>query len=651
MEINSPILKDTIHNLAPSSDLTVSEWGAKYRVMTQYDSPAAGQLFDNNRVPYTVGIMDSFSQQSVRMIVFKAGTQIGKTNMMMNMLGWVASEKPGPTMLALPTKESVDRFSSARIDPMFKASPKLKPLQQKKWRTQQKHFNGGVLYLATSNSSAQMSSASVEYVFADELKDWKSSVNTGGSDAVKYLLDRQKTFPYTKKAVLVSSPSGEESMLEKYYDACEVKVQYHVRCPKCQYQHVLKFENIDFGEEYFPFDVPREKDNSDYWAAARKHACYICPECSHRITDYMKPKMNRAGEWLTEDGDPIPKDAVSIGFQLSSLYSQDLKWGDIVFEFLESRQDRHKLENFITGWLGECWTNDVVATSEEELRNNIIDLDPVTAPVDTIAITAGIDCQATHFYFSVWAWNKAGDGTMIHHGMLNTFEEVSDLVHTNEYPILGTDETMQIWRASIDTGGGMSTNEAGMEYSMTDAAYRFVREHSRGKIFAVKGNSVKMAGRRVQMSMLDKFPNGKAMPGGLALYLLNTEEFKETLFWRFAREEGEQNRLVFNKDVDKTWFAHLTAEKKVLNDKDVWEWKQVKKRNDYLDTCVYNLALIDPQFGGGLKVLGNKRASLNKSKTVQDQMAELNHFAQQNKKPPAYNQPVRRRISDGWHRR
>ena len=51
MKLKSPILKKEIGALKPSSEITVSEWAAKYRIMTPFDSPAAGQPFNNDRVP------------------------------------------------------------------------------------------------------------------------------------------------------------------------------------------------------------------------------------------------------------------------------------------------------------------------------------------------------------------------------------------------------------------------------------------------------------------------------------------------------------------------------------------------------------------------------------------------------------------------
>lgn len=591
-------------SLKPSSEIPVSEWAAKYRVMTAFDSPAAGQKFSNDRVPYLRRLMDWFSDPKIRMIVFKAGTQIGKTNAMMNMLGWSMAERPGPIMLALPTSESVERFSATRIDPMVKASPALKGLKSKKWKISEKHYSGGVLYLASAQSSAQLSSSSVEVVFADELKDWPVSLTAG--DPVKYLIDRTKTFPQTKKIIMVSSPSVEDSPIAKYHASCEAQAQYFVACPHCNEKFTLEFEHLKFGEEDFPFDVT-EKDDPEYWIQARKHAYYQCEFCEGKITDFDKPKMLRKGEWLMSDKSEVPDGISSIGVRLNSLNSLDLKFGDIAYEFLECRLDRTKFKNFKTGWLAQEWTEDSLGVNSEELKKNVCDLEPVVVPQDAIALTAGIDVQRNRFYFSVWAWDRAGNGWMIHYGTLQTYDEVKDLVFKNEYPIKGSTETMGIWRASIDTGGNFKQNEEGELFGQTEATYNFIRNEGRGKIFGIKGMSHKAGGMRVKMSMLDKAPSGRAMPGGLALYMLNVDDFKDTLFWRLDREEGEDQRLLFHCDVGDDWFKHLTAEQKRVDKNGKWEWVKVRKRNDYLDTAVYNLALIDPQFGGGLRLVRGKQ--------------------------------------------
>lgn len=605
-------------SLKPSSEIPVSEWAAKYRVMTAYDSPAAGQKFSNDRVPYLRKLMDWFSDPKIRMIVFKAGTQIGKTNAMMNMLGWCMSERPGPIMLALPTSESVERFSATRIDPMVKASPALKGLQSKKWKISEKHYSGGVLYLASAQSSAQLSSSSVEVVFADELKDWPATLTAG--DPVKYLIDRTKTFPQTKKIVMVSSPSVEDSPISKYHASCEAKAQYFVPCAHCGELQVMEFENLKFGEEEFDFDIT-EKEDPEYWISAKKHAYYQCPHCEGKITDFEKANMIRKGQWLMEDKTPVPAGIASIGVRLNSLNSLDLKFGDIAYEFLECRLDRTKLKNFITGWLAQEWTEDSVGVEAEELKKNVTTLEPVVVPETAVALTAGIDVQKDRFYYSVWAWDKLGNGNMIHYGLLTTFDEVKDLVFKNEYPIQNSNETMGIWRAAIDTGGNVHLGEDGGTFSQTEATYQFIRNEGRGKIFGIKGQSQKTSGVRVKMSMLDKLPSGKALPGGLALYMLNTDEFKDTLFWRLEREATEDQHLLFHRDTGDDWFKHLTAEKKVVEKNGKWIWKKVRTRNDWLDTTIYNLALIDPQFGGGLRLVKD-RQKVNKHEIQRQKLEE-----------------------------
>lgn len=642
--LNSTIVRRVIPSLKPSSELNVSDWASKNRIMTAFDSPASGQPFSIDRVPYSREIMNWFLHPKVRMIVLKMGTQIGKTNMTLNMLGYAMAERPGPIMLALPTSESVDRFSATRIDPMVEASPALRSIKLSKWRKAEKHFAGGVLYLATSQSSAQLSSSSVEVVICDELKDFKDVVSSGSGDPIKYAIDRTKTFPYTKKIVLVSSPSVENSPIDKYFKSCEQQVYYWVECPHCHEKFLFEFAQLKFGDEDFDDFGFLEKTDSQYWIQARKHAYYECVHCSGKIVDHMKPKILRTGKWLTSKGDPIPEDTISIGCQLNSMYSLDLKFGDVAHEFLESRLERNKMQNFINGWLGEEWKEDSVGTSSDELKASICSLEPVTVPTDTVALTCGIDVQKDHFYFSVWAWDKLGNGWMIQYGVLSTWDEVNDLVHKNEYPIVDSKRTMGIWRAAIDTGGGVNiSDEDGGHFSTTEATYHYLRQHGRGKIFGVKGSSTKVGGVRVKMSMLDKFPNGKTMPGGLALYMVNTDEFKETLFWRLGLDEGEVQKLYFHCDTGDDWFKHLTAEKKVMEKNGTWRWKKVRTRNDWLDTCVYNLALIDPQFGGGLAMLS---APVGLSK-VDDQFANLDKQI----KESSYLSSVHHRTQGGWLKR
>ena len=71
----------------PPERLTVSEWADKYRILSEKDSAAPG-LWRTDRTPYLKEPMDAFNDRAVKDITFVAGTQLGKTVMEQNMIGF-----------------------------------------------------------------------------------------------------------------------------------------------------------------------------------------------------------------------------------------------------------------------------------------------------------------------------------------------------------------------------------------------------------------------------------------------------------------------------------------------------------------------------------------------------------------------------------
>ena len=107
---------------APPEDITVSQWAEKHRVLPKQS--AIPGLWNNRLVPYTVGVMDAFTDPQVERITLMACVQSAKTEIAYNMLGYVICQDPGPVLVVMPTDKSVKR-ASRRLQRMIKESPEL----------------------------------------------------------------------------------------------------------------------------------------------------------------------------------------------------------------------------------------------------------------------------------------------------------------------------------------------------------------------------------------------------------------------------------------------------------------------------------------------------------------------------------------------
>ena len=104
--------------LKPPEKMTVSEWAGRFRVLDSKTSAAPG-LWKNSTTPYLRGVMDAFNENEIETIVFCKSTQVGGTESMNNMLGYVISQDPAPSLIVYPTLDLAEYASKNRLEPMI----------------------------------------------------------------------------------------------------------------------------------------------------------------------------------------------------------------------------------------------------------------------------------------------------------------------------------------------------------------------------------------------------------------------------------------------------------------------------------------------------------------------------------------------------
>lgn len=199
-----------VKNFKPPERLTVSQWAEKNRRLSPESSAEAGP-WRNERTPYLVDIMDAFTDPKVNKLTVVAASQVGKSEVELNIIGYIIDQDPGSTIYVQPTLDDARKFSRLRIAPMIRDS---KPLRKKvsdvKTRDSgntilQKSFPGGMLTITGSNSPSALASTPARYIIGDERDRWASSAGTEG-DPWALAEARQTTF-YNAKSIEVSTPT------------------------------------------------------------------------------------------------------------------------------------------------------------------------------------------------------------------------------------------------------------------------------------------------------------------------------------------------------------------------------------------------------------------------------------------------------------
>jgi phage terminase large subunit GpA-like protein len=115
-----------------------------------------------------------------------SSAQVGKTEIVNNIVGYFMSQDPSPVLLLQPTLEMAEAWSKDRLAPMVRDTPALKGLI-KDARSRDsgntllhKQFPGGHITMAGANSPASLASRPIRIVLCDEVDRYALSAGAEG---------------------------------------------------------------------------------------------------------------------------------------------------------------------------------------------------------------------------------------------------------------------------------------------------------------------------------------------------------------------------------------------------------------------------------------------------------------------------------------
>ena len=550
--------------LKPQEMLLVSDWAERHRILD--DSSNLAGRWSNDVTPYLVEIMNTLNDDYIRQVYFCKASQIGGTAALINMLCYIIMQKPAPTMIVYPSDDLAKDVSNDFLKPAFRLIPEIKQIFLENASKELKlKFKSMLLYLRGAGSPAKLASKPIKYLFFDEI-DKMGGASKKEASPYNLALERTKTFRPQEKVFACSTPTLKTNYIWDLHDNADEVRHYFVPCPHCGEYIELKFKQIIF-------DKDEAKTMSAYERA--QTAVYVCQECGCEITDSQKPKMLRSGEWrvVKKRGIGKPK---SVGFWINSLYSMFLKWADIVEEFLKSKDDPDKLQNFVNSWLGEAWEDTKLKTSEDLVMERQTDLPEFVVPAWAKILTGGVDVQETSLYYTIRAFGDYTTSQNVTHGQVLSFADIERVMNLEYKTEDGQSMTVEL--ALIDSG------------YQADATYDFCIDNADWAT-PVKGASNPMRDR-YKISKIDK-RDSKAY--GMQLVIVDGGQFKDSIAARMQRENGIGSWMVY-KDCDEEYAKQVTSEHKVStragNGKKVlkWEPKYSHADNHYLDCEVYALA-------------------------------------------------------------
>lgn len=548
----------------PPKKVTVSQWADENRVLTREESPTAG-LWNTDNTPYLRAIMDAFTDDHTELISFLKPTQVGATEMMINICGYTIDSSPCRILYVLPDEESARDFSVDRLQKALRNTPSIKQKMGKadKSKALVLRYPGGFIRLTGAQSPAKLASWPIPRAILDEVDKYPRWTAKEASP-VSLIKERTKNWPW-RKIFVASTPTTEQGYIYRAYAEAEAHYEYQVPCPHCGHMQPLVWKQLVF-------------DSQKTGESLAKSTYYECVMCKGKIHDKHKMPMLQKGKWvsLEKQGQP-PK---TVGFKLSSLYSPWVTFSDMAREFIKSKDDPSKLMNFVNSWLGEPWKSKASQIKSKSVFEHKTEYPLGVVPPNTVALVGGVDCQKGYNYWVVRAIQENMTSQLVAYGTAPTLDDVGNIMD-QYWPIDGFEgEGLQVMAYGVDSGFN------------TQAVYDFCASRAPVAI-PVKGASGDMQSR-FRITQLKPGQGSRYGGMGQQLYVLDTNQYKDQIAYRLNKSVDEVGAWNIASDTEQVYADMITSEQKVLVDnREVWQPITSSRDNHYLDCEVYVLAVAD----------------------------------------------------------
>jgi phage terminase large subunit GpA-like protein len=567
----------------PPEKLTVTEWAEKHRVMDAKTCASPGP-YRVDKTPYAREIMDTASDLNIRTVVICTGAQVSKTTIIENIQGYAIDQDQGPALVVYPTIELAEFTSDNRFKPMVTICPTLNEKFSQDSKKLELQFTGMFITLSGANSPASLASRPVRWLFFDETDKYPPASNKE-ADPISLGEERTKTF-YNRKIYKASTPTLTSGQIWQALIACDLIKQYYVPCPFCGAMQTFKLKQVKWPEELNT--LPKD----DRVRKVRNAAWYECEHCHQMIHDAHKANMLKFGEWrpvkydeekgIWEDAE-VPVDTVTkVGYQLNSLYSIWVSFGEFAAKFLEAKDFPDLLRNFINSWLGEPWRD-----KAQKMRSDIViqrqhsgERGVVPFRAGECLLTAGVDVQMDRFWWTIRAWGEGFTGRLVDYGWVDTWYKLEDLLIKNRYYNISGDEFL-VNLALIDSG------------YRTDDVYDFCSTYPEA-LLPAKGSSTRLKAP-YSASVIEKTYDGRQWIAGMKLYVVDTHYFKDFIFGRLNKTPDEPGSWSVFQKCPREFADQICSEVKVeevnrKNGRKTEEYRLISShaQNHLLDCSVYD---------------------------------------------------------------
>lgn len=569
------------NGLKPLPKTSVSQWADNHRMLSSGISAEPGK-WKTSRALYQKDIMNAFTEPGIHRVVVKSSSQIGKSDMMNNVIGRFAHLDPCAIMMIQPTIDMAQDYSKTRIAPMIRDTKVLNNLfydvksRDANNTILSKVFPGGRLIMCGANSPAGLASRPIRILLADEVDRFPDSAGTEG-DPVDLAAKRMTTF-WNSCMGLFSTPTNEgTSRIDEEYLAGTQEEWQH-KCPNCGEYHLLR--HIDMTVDYKEIKTPSGKKtvivNDVKWR---------CPHCGFSFSE--KEMKQTQQKYISQNSDALKNGIRS--FFVNGFTSPWMTWSKIMREWLEAKGDPEREKVIMNTVFGESYKQKG-AFEDEQIFLRRRESYGAELPNGVLLLTAAIDTQDNRLEYEVVGWGKEEECWGIRKGIVlgapnqaRTWKEIDNILDKTYHFADG--KGLKVVRTFIDSGG-----------HYTSDVYNYCQKNFYKQRFAIKGRG----GPGIPLIYkIAKANNAKA-----PLILLGVDDGKQQimdrlsidspgpLYFHFPQDEGIKE--LSDRGYDDLYFKGIISEHKKVYKRngvlrEVWETTK-NVRNEPLDLRNYNLA-------------------------------------------------------------
>lgn len=555
--------------LAPPPDLTVSEWAEEHRRLPA-SSAARGARWRNDTAPYLREIQDAANDPAVRRLTVMGAAQCGKSESLMNMIGFWVQHDPSTILVLKPSFEDAKRLSRGALADMIRSTPALSSTVRGRRSSRANHdaestllekqFPGGSLILAGAGTPNSFAGVASRRAVADEFERFPI-LDEGAPDV---LLANRTTSFYDGLVVFISTPLLTDGLIDAQFKLTDQR-RFHLTCPACSHTTWTAWRD---DRRFHVVYTDRDPDT----------ARLACPHCEARHSEVVRRQMIAGGVWRPT---ATPIDASARGYHLPAMVSTlgDVTLSRLVQKWLAARASGPASQRvFINTVLAEPWEDRGARVQPHTLTARLEDYGAVDVPAPVVCLTAGVDVQLNRFEVQIIGWAPGSESWVIDAHIVPgdpTQPEVQAalLAALDEQYRHASGVSLPILATAVDAG-----------YLPEKVAQVLASRRPR-RIFAVKG----VGGRLGEPSILKSST-------GSQTNLLNVDALKlEIALGLEMVNPGPGYMHLSRRCCDEDYLAQLCAEHRETRRKNgvaTLVWVEDRAENHALDTATYARAAL-----------------------------------------------------------